>query len=75
MAIFHKEGFVMNTIKITGMTCQHCVKAVTRALEDIDGIKNVSVNLEEGEATFDEKGSVDIAVVRGKIEDAGYEVG
>ena len=65
----------MNKIKITGMSCQHCVKAVTEALEDIDGIENVSVNLKGGEATFDEKGSVDMDVVRKKVEDAGYEVG
>jgi len=65
----------MSTIKISGMTCQHCVKAVTEALKDIDGIENVSVNLEGGEATFDEKGSVDMAIVHEKIKDAGYEVG
>jgi copper chaperone len=65
----------MSTIKITGMTCQHCVKTVTETLEGIDGIENVSVNLDEGEATFDEKDSVDMTIVHEKIEDAGYEVG
>ncbi len=57
------------------MTCQHCVKTVTETLDGIDGIENVSVNLEGGEATFDEKGFVDMAIVLKKIKDAGYGVG
>jgi copper chaperone len=64
----------MKTIKVDGMTCNHCVMAVTRALEGIDGIKNVKVNLKKGQATFDETAPVDIKIVKEKIEDAGYEV-
>ncbi len=44
----------MKTIKIKGMSCQHCVKAVTKALSEIAGIKDVTVDLERGEASFDE---------------------
>ena len=44
----------MKTIKIKGMTCNHCVMAVTKALEKIDGVKNVKVDLAKAEATFDE---------------------
>ena len=40
----------MTTIKIRGMSCQHCVMAVTKALGGIDGIKDVRVDLEKGEA-------------------------
>ncbi|MBN1571588.1 MAG: heavy-metal-associated domain-containing protein [Deltaproteobacteria bacterium] len=65
----------MRTIKIKGMSCGHCVKAVTEALEGVDGVENVSVSLEMGEATFDEYGTVDMDVVREVVEDAGYEVG
>jgi copper chaperone len=64
----------MKTIKIKGMSCDHCVMAVTRALAGIDGIENVTVSLKKGEATFDETGPVDMGIVREKIEDAGYEV-
>ncbi len=64
----------MKTIKFEGMTCDHCVMAVTRALESIDGVKNVKVNLKKGQATFDETATVDMKTIKEKIEDAGYEV-
>ncbi len=64
----------MKTIKVEGMTCDHCVMAVTRALEGIDGVKNVKVNLKKGQATFDETAPVDMKTIKEKIEDAGYEV-
>ncbi|MCD6197371.1 MAG: heavy-metal-associated domain-containing protein [Deltaproteobacteria bacterium] len=63
----------MATIKIKGMTCNHCVMAVTKALNEIDGIKNVKVDFEKGEAFFEGK-PVDMDLVREKIKKAGYEV-
>jgi len=35
----------MPTIKIEGMSCNHCVMAVTKALSGIDGIGNVKVDI------------------------------
>lgn len=64
----------MKKIKIKGMTCQHCVAAVTKALSSIEGIDNVSVDLESGEATFEENIPVDPGTIREKIEDEGYEI-
>jgi len=64
----------MKKIKIKGMTCQHCVAAVTKALSSIEGIDNVSVDLESGEATFEENIPVDPRIIREKIEDEGYEI-
>ena len=49
----------MATIKIKGMSCQHCVMAVTKALGGIEGIEDVRVDLEKGEATFTEAKPVD----------------
>jgi copper chaperone len=65
----------MPTLKINGMTCQHCVMAVTKALESIDGIKNVRVDLESGTATYEESAPVDAQEIRRAVEDAGYELG
>ena len=65
----------MKTIKINGMSCQHCVMAVTKALKSIDGIDNVTVDFEKGTATFEEHGSVDRETIRQNIEAAGYELG
>lgn len=64
----------MKTIKIKGMSCQHCVMAVTKALSDIEGIENVSVDLERGEASFFETKPVERDRIRKQISDAGYEV-
>ena len=64
----------MKTIKIAGMSCEHCVKAVTRVLTEVDGIKNISVSLERNEAVFDEVGPVDYDEVKKKIEDVFYRL-
>jgi len=48
--------------------------AVTRALEDMEGVENVTVNLERGEASFDETRPVDRETLRRRVEDAGYEL-
>ena len=48
----------MKSIKIKGMSCQHCVMAVTKALTALDGVKDVKVDLKSGVATYEEvKGS------------------
>lgn len=65
----------MTTVKIKGMSCNHCVMAVTRALMEIDGVKGVEVDLTKGEATFDEATPVDMDMVRAQIKKAGYDVG
>lgn len=64
----------MTTIKIKGMSCNHCVTTVTRALDNIKGIKNVKVNLAKGEATFIEEKPVDMELIKQQIKKAGYEV-
>ena len=40
-------------LNIEGMSCGHCVKAVTNAVAGIPGINDVSVDLENGLASFD----------------------
>jgi copper ion binding protein len=64
----------MTTIKIKGMTCNHCVTAVTKALNEIEGIQEVKVDLSKGEATFEEVQPVDMRMVKEGVKKAGYEV-
>lgn len=64
----------MTTIKIKGMSCNHCVMAVTKALKEIDGIKDIRVELGKGEATFEEAMPIDMNIVKERIKKAGYEV-
>jgi len=62
-------------VAIKGMSCQHCVSAVTKALEQLDGVKDVEVSLERGEARFEEEKPVDRETLRKAVQDAGYDVG
>lgn len=62
----------MTTIKIKGMSCQHCVNSTRQALEAISGISNVRIDLSKGEATFD--GKVDPQTVKEAIARIGFEV-
>ncbi len=65
----------MKTIKIKGMSCQHCVKTVTKALSEIDGIEAVQVDLNKGEATFEEAAPVALELLQERIKKAGFELG
>ena len=42
----------MPTLKISGMNCGHCTAAVTKALSSIEGVSEVVVDLERGEARY-----------------------
>jgi copper chaperone len=64
----------MTTIKIKGMSCQHCVMAATKALKEIDGLQDVAVDLDKGQAAFNETKPVDMSLIKDKIKKAGYEV-
>lgn len=65
----------MRTIKIKGMSCEHCAKAVVKALSEIEGVTDAKVDLSKGEASFEESNPVDDDVLRKRIEKAGYELG
>jgi len=58
-------------LKITGMTCNHCVKNAARALEGVPGAKSVVVRLEPGSATVE--GAVDVTQLIAAIQEVGYE--
>jgi copper chaperone len=65
----------MKSIKVKGMSCQHCVMAVTKGLSAIDGIKNVKVDLKNGQASFEETKSVDPTIIAEAVKKAGFEIG
>lgn len=65
----------MTTVKIKGMSCQHCVMAVTKELSGVAGVKDVQVDLKKGEATFAEEQAVEMQAIKEAIAKAGFEVG
>jgi len=69
-----KEDSAMTTVKVKGMTCQHCVMAVKKALGFLDGVKNIEVDLGKGEVKFENPKGVSADKIREAIETAGYQV-
>ncbi len=65
----------MRTVKIKGMSCQHCVKAVTKALGEIEGVSDIRVDLASGEASFEESRPVSLEIIAEKVKKAGFELG
>jgi copper chaperone len=57
---------------VTGMTCDHCVHAVTTAAKDVPGVTDVKVSLEDKKAIVTGD-AVDTAKVIAVIEEEGYE--
>ena len=62
------------TLKIEGMMCQHCVAHVTKALEGIDGVTSVEVNLKKKTAVLEREERVTNEMLIDTITQAGYEV-
>lgn len=61
-------------IIVEGMSCGHCVNHVKTALEDINGVTNVSVDLASKTAVVEAGSDIQDADIKFAIEDAGYEV-
>ena len=68
-----EENKMVSVLKVKGMSCQHCVMSVTKALSQLEGIKNVQVDLAKGEVRFDNTKEVASNRIEKAIEDAGYE--
>jgi copper chaperone len=63
-----------SVVKVKGMTCQHCVMSVRKALNQLDGVENVNVDLQKGEVQFDNTKSLPTDRIEKAVKDAGYEV-
>ncbi len=62
----------MIKLKVEGMTCGHCVKAVEQALAGVAGVSAVrEVSLERGEAVVD--GAADLAELLAVVREEGYD--
>lgn len=62
---------MQTTINITGMTCGHCVAAVTKALEKIDGVEKAEVDLDKNQAVV--TGNADRDAMLAAIKQEGYD--
>ena len=62
------------TYSVTGMTCDHCVRAVETEVGSVAGVTSVSVDLGAGRVTVTSADPVDPAAVRAAVEEAGFEL-
>jgi copper chaperone len=63
-----------NTYTVTGMTCRHCVGAVTGEVSRIPGVTDVRVDLSTGQVTVTSDESIDVDTIRASVDEAGYEL-
>jgi copper ion binding protein len=62
------------TLKVTGMTCQHCVRAVTGALEAHEGVTSAQVDLQAGRAVVEyDESSTSARDLANVVAEEGYE--
>jgi copper chaperone len=62
------------TYRVSGMTCGHCVQAVTEELTAIDGVTGVEVDLGSGDVTVTSDAPLDREQIAGAVDEAGYEL-
>jgi len=65
---------VTSTYTVTGMTCAHCVQAVTSELSELSGVDAVQVDLASGAVTVTSAAPIAAADVRAAVDEAGYEL-
>ena len=61
-------------VDIDGMSCEHCVRHVTEALEALQGVSKVAVSLDNGQATVEVGENFDEASLEPAVDEAGYEI-
>lgn len=61
------------TLKVTGMSCEHCVRAVTSALQDTNGVRRAEVDLKAGRAVVDyDENKTSPRALANAVIDGGY---
>jgi len=74
--VVQRRGEDMATARyeVRGMTCGHCVNAVSTEISAIPGVTGVTVDLESGQVTVHSTEPLDPAAVRAAVDEAGYEL-
>jgi copper ion binding protein len=62
------------TYQVTGMTCGHCVAAVTREVEALEPVTDVRVELESGDVTVTSERPLTDDEIAAAVDEAGYQL-
>lgn len=65
---------IKKVINIEGMHCNHCAMSVTNALESIEGVSKVKVDLDKKQATITSSVEIDDKLIKEKIEELDFKV-
>ena len=65
---------VTTSLTVVGMTCQHCVRAVTEEIASLAGVEHVDVDLPTGLVTVSSSSPLGEGDLRHAVAEAGYEV-
>lgn len=65
---------MVKKITIEGMSCQHCVRHVKEALEELEGVLSANVSLESKTAEIELNQDVADEKIKAAVSEAGYEV-
>jgi copper ion binding protein len=63
-----------NQYTVKGMTCGHCVSAVSEEVGRLGGVTDVQVDLPSGVVTVTSTTPLDVTAVRAAVDEAGYEL-
>ena len=64
----------VTTFMVRGMTCDHCVSAVTAEVAKMSNVDEVEIDLGSGAVLVRSDGPVDVAAFAAAVDEAGYEV-
>jgi copper chaperone len=75
-AVQHKEVSVSicTDYVVTGMTCEHCVRAVTEEVRGVTGVEEVTVDLATGRLRVASETAVPFPAIEAAVDEAGYTV-
>ncbi|GLY26255.1 cation transporter [Micromonospora sp. NBRC 101691] len=62
------------TYQVQGMTCGHCVSAVSSELGAVAGVTDVQVDLASGQVTVTSDAPLETETVRAAVDEAGFEL-
>jgi copper ion binding protein len=63
----------IDQFRVPGMSCDHCVRAITEEVKGVPGVKQVAVNLADKSVRVDHTGEVGVGELIKAINEAGYE--
>ncbi|WP_163533104.1 copper-binding metallochaperone CopP [Helicobacter suis] len=63
------------SLKVTGMTCQHCVDKIEKFVGELEGVNKIDVSLEKQQVVVAFENPANLEAIKEAILDAGYKLG